>query len=80
MRNCAPCSGFRFAEESRIVAGIQATLDSIAAADAEIDNRVLDLYGITDPADRQRILASAPVTEDADLEEDEPASILALSP
>ena len=66
-----------FAEEARIVSDIHATLDVIAAA--EIDNRVLDLYGITDPADRQRILGSAPVTEDDELEVD-PASVLAPSP
>ncbi len=58
-----------FAEEARIVAGIHATLDAIAAADSEIDNRVLDLYGITDPADRTRVLGSAPVMEDAELED-----------
>ena len=49
---------------SHIVAEIHATLDAIAAADAEIDNRVLDVHGITDPADRRRILGRTPVTED----------------
>jgi hypothetical protein len=58
-----------YAEEARIVADIQATLDAIAIADAEIDNRVLDLYGIIDPADRARILGSAPVSEDVELED-----------
>lgn len=57
-----------FAEEAHIVGEIQATMERIAATDAEIDRRVLDLYGITDPADRAKILGSAPVTEDADLE------------
>lgn len=54
-----------FAAEARIVAEIDALLDAIAATDTEIDNRVLDLYGITDPTDRQRILGSAPLNEDA---------------
>jgi hypothetical protein len=58
-----------FAEEERIVAGNHATLDAIAAADAEIDSRVLDLYGITNPADRARVLGNAPVTEDAEFED-----------
>jgi len=31
--------------------------------DAQIDERVLDLYGITNLADRQRILGSAPLDE-----------------
>ena len=54
-----------FAEEARIAADILATVDAIAAAAAEIDNRLLDLYGITDTADRARVLGSAPVMEDA---------------
>lgn len=37
--------------------------------DAEIDERVLDLYGITSPTDRQRILGSAPLEEEIDSEE-----------
>ena len=41
-------------------------LDEIKRIDAEIDERVLDLYGITNQADRQRILGSAPLeTEEA---------------
>jgi type I restriction enzyme M protein len=58
-----------FSEEARIVGEITARLDAIAHADATLDLRVLDLYGIHDPADRQRILGSAPVTEDAELED-----------
>ncbi len=61
-----------FAEEQRIVGEINTTLDAIAAADLKLDNRVLDLYGITDPADRRRILDSAPAAEDADAETDLP--------
>lgn len=57
-----------FAEEARLVAEINATLDEIAATDAEIDRRVLDLYGITDPADRARVLGSAPVADDAEVD------------
>ena len=37
-------------------------------ADATIDQKVLDLYGITDDADRRRILGSAPAPDDADIE------------
>lgn len=47
---------------------ILALLNEIQQIDAEIDNRVLDLYGITDPVDRQRVLGSAP------LEEEEPTA------
>jgi hypothetical protein len=57
------------ADEARIVAEINMRLDAIAETDRVIDNGVLDLYGITDPADRQRILGSAPVAEDAELED-----------
>jgi len=62
-----------FTEETRITAEINATLDAIAIADTEIDNRVLDLYGITDPADRARVLGSAPIAEDAELEDSDSA-------
>lgn len=47
---------------------ILALLNEIQQIDIEIDNRVLDLYGITDLVDRQRVLGSAP------LEEEEPTA------
>ena len=53
-----------FAAEARQVAGIQARLAEIAQHDTAIDNRVFTLYGITDPADRRRVLGSAPVVEE----------------
>lgn len=49
---------------------IQTLLDAVANLDATIDERVLDLYSITDAADRERILGSAPALEDADAEPD----------
>jgi len=55
-----------FAAEAQRRHEIQTLLDQVAQIDADIDERVLDLYGITDPSDRQRILGSA-----ATLEEDE---------
>ena len=63
-----------FAEEARIAAEIADAMGAIAEADLEIDNRVLDLYGITDPADRARVLGSAPLLEDAELEADPDAA------
>ncbi len=57
-----------FTEEARITAGIRKALEVVASADTEIDRRVLDLYGITDPADRQQILGSAPVGDDIETE------------
>ena len=54
-----------YAEEAQNVADITETLDRIAATDAAIDRRVLDLYGITDPLDRARVLGEAPA-EDAE--------------
>ncbi|HZS75294.1 MAG TPA: N-6 DNA methylase [Ktedonobacteraceae bacterium] len=39
-------------------------LEEIKRIDQEIDERVLDLYGITHPADRQRVLGSAPLEEE----------------
>ena len=57
--------------EARIIMDIQTRLAAIATADASIDSRVLDLYGITDPADRARILGEAPPDETAELEEAE---------
>ena len=58
-----------YADEARIIADIRTRLAAIAAADAAIDQRVLDLYGITDPADRSRVLGEAPPEEPAELEE-----------
>ena len=55
-----------FAAEQQRRTEIQTLLDEVAQIDAEIDEKVLDLYGITDPGDRQRILGSA-----ANSEEDE---------
>ena len=49
-----------FAAEAERLARIQILLADAAAHDAAIDEKVLDLYGITDPADRRRILGSAP--------------------
>jgi type I restriction enzyme M protein len=53
-----------FAAEQHRHAEIQTLLDEVAQIDAEIDEKVLDLYGITDPGDRQRILGNAAVLED----------------
>ncbi len=53
-----------FAAEKQRHAAIQTLLDEVAQIDAEIDEKVLDLYGITDPGDRQRILGNAAVLED----------------
>lgn len=58
-----------FAEEARIIGEINSIMDSIAAADLAIDIKVLDLYGIIDPLDRQRVLGSAPAAEDAEFSE-----------
>ena len=58
-----------FAREAQIVADITARLDKIARADAAIDQRVLDLYGIVEPTDRTRILGEAPADEATELEE-----------
>jgi hypothetical protein len=46
---------------------IQTLLDEVAQIDAEIDEKVLDLYGITEPSDRDRILGN-----NVNLEEEEP--------
>lgn len=43
---------------------IQTLLDEVAQIDAEIDEKVLNLYGINDPTDRQRILGSASKTDE----------------
>ncbi len=63
--------GTFFAVETQQKNYIQTLLDEIKRIDAEIDEQVLDLYGITNPVDRQRILGSAPVEE----EESEETSI-----
>jgi hypothetical protein len=43
----------------------------IKRIDEKIDERVLDLYGITNAADRQRILGSAPTEEEEETGSDE---------
>lgn len=45
-------------------AAIVARLDRIDQLDQELDRRVLDLYGISDPAERARVLGSAPADDD----------------
>lgn len=71
---------YRVAEAAR-VAEITARLDAIAATDAALDARILDLYGITAPADRDRILGEAPPDEDTDaLPSDEDAAEVATEP
>ncbi len=59
-----------FAAEAEQIAHIQALLNDVARIDAEIDTKVLDLYGIHDEADRRRILGSAPPVEDETVGED----------
>jgi type I restriction enzyme M protein len=53
-----------FTAEERQIQYIGQILDGIKLIDREIDERVLDLYGITNTAERQRVLGSAPVEED----------------
>ena len=68
-----------FAAEQQRRTEIQTLLNEVAQIDAEIDEKVLDLYGITDPGDRRRILGNAAsfeedeagINEDATLEESE---------
>lgn len=61
-----------FALENQKRQTIQTLLDEVAQIDAEIDEKVLNLYGINDPTDRQRILGSAPTTdENAETTDDE---------
>lgn len=57
-----------FATEQQRRNEIQTLLDEAAQIDAEIDEKVLDLYGITDPGDRQRILGSAVTSEEDEAE------------
>lgn len=61
---------FFFAREEQKKAEIQTLLDEVAQIDAEIDEKVLDLYGIINPADRQRILGSAPILEEEEGNQD----------
>lgn len=53
-----------FALEAQKIRAITTLLNDIKQIDKEIDERVLDLYGITESVDRQRILGSAPVEEE----------------
>ncbi len=53
-----------FAAERQRRSEIQTLLDEVAQIDAEIDEKVLDLYGITAPGDRQRILGNAEISEE----------------
>ena len=53
-----------FALEDQKRQTIQTLLDEVAQIDAEIDEKVLNLYGITDPADRQCILESGAKTDE----------------
>ncbi|MHB8598832.1 MAG: N-6 DNA methylase [Ktedonobacteraceae bacterium] len=53
-----------FALEAQKIHDITTLLNDIKQIDKEIDERVLDLYGITESADRQRVLGSAPVEEE----------------
>lgn len=53
-----------FALEDQKRQAIHTLLDEVAQIDVEIDEKVLNLYGITDPAEQQRILGSAPKTDE----------------
>ncbi|HVB26193.1 MAG TPA: N-6 DNA methylase [Ktedonobacteraceae bacterium] len=53
-----------FALEAQKIRDITTLLNDIKQIDREIDERVLDLYGITDSLDRQRVLGSAPIEEE----------------
>jgi type I restriction enzyme M protein len=68
-----------FAAEASRIAEIQTTLAEIARVDETIDDRVLDLYGINDPADRQRILGSAPRVEDDEAADADPSDMAPMS-
>lgn len=56
-----------FALEAERIAYIDSLVEEAARLDAAIDVRILDLYGIMDAADRDRILGSAPVQEDEEI-------------
>ena len=60
-----------FANEAQQMRHVRALLDEIKRIDAQIDECVLDLYGITNVADRQRILGSAPTEEEEETGSDE---------
>jgi len=60
-----------FAAEAQQIDTIQILLDEIKRIDEKIDEQVLDLYGITNAADRQRILGSAPTEEEEETGSDE---------
>lgn len=60
-----------FAAEQQRRTEIQTLLDEVAQIDAEIDEKVLDLYGITDPGDRQRILGNAANSDEDEANETE---------
>lgn len=53
-----------FAAEHQRRSEIQTLLDEATQIDVEIDEKVLDLYGITDPSDRQRILGSTAIDDE----------------
>ena len=53
-----------FAAEERQIHYVKALLDDIKRIDEHIDEQVLDLYGITNTVDRQRILGSVPAVEE----------------
>lgn len=53
-----------FAAEEQQIHYIQALLDDIKRIDEQIDEQVLDLYGIANMLDRRRILGSAPAEEE----------------
>jgi type I restriction-modification system DNA methylase subunit len=60
-----------FAAEERKIHFIADLLADIKRVDAEIDERVLDLYDITDEEDRRRILGSAPLEEEEEISSEE---------
>jgi len=60
-----------FVTEQQRRTEIQTLLDEVDQIDAEIDEKVLDLYGITDPGDRQRILGSVSNSEEDEANEGE---------
>jgi type I restriction enzyme M protein len=64
-----------FALEQQKLERISTVLNEIRQIDAEIDNRVLDLYSVTDPSDRQRILGSAPIEEEEEAAAQQSASL-----
>lgn len=69
-----------FALEAQRITHIENLLDAVTRLDDNIDVRVLDLYSITDAADRARILGSASAQEDdetaANVNATEPDGIL----